>query len=165
MRIAIFGLIGPLCLLAGEGVAQETWDYDVDAVDGPTAQVTEDEYTLGGFCAGETLYFFADFPREGLPKSDASTVRFKFAKDTPPDDSIFDVSVITREWQLIDGRAAVWFQGQVAVDWLEDMRTARNNVFIAVETAEETPRAVFARQFSVRGSTAAINALMAECTG
>lgn len=165
MRTALFGLAVPLCLLATAGIAQDAWEYDAAGVDGPTALVIEDGYVLGGFCVEETLYFFTDFPRDDVPKSDLGTVRLKFTSDVPPDTDTFDVSVITREWQLFGDKATVWFRGQVADDWLEDTRTARTNVYIAVETDEETPRFIFERWFPVRGSTAAIDALTAECRG
>lgn len=163
MRSLVFGLAAALCFSASSGFAQESWQYDPDGIDGPTAAITEGEYVLGGFCDDGDLYFFADFPRQGMPKDEDASIRFKFRKDTPADTNTFNVSVITRGWDRVDNRASVWFPGLVADQWIDEMASAVRDVFIAAETDEETPRLIFERSFSVRGSTAAIRSLKSAC--
>lgn len=163
MRISLLGFTASFCLMASSGFAQSAWHYDRNGVDGPTASVSDGAYKLGGLCMDDTRRFFADFPRDIMPKSDEAKVRVKFATDVSETQESFSVFAVTTEWEWVDGYAAVWFYGTVADDWIERMASAQINVFIALETSEATPDLIFQKWFPARGSTAALRALVAEC--
>lgn len=146
------------------GMAQ-TWQYDAQAEPEPRAWIENGAHEVGAFCRNSTLYFYALFPRDGLPKGEAGErVHFKFAVDVPSTGS-FNVSYVTRGWDREGERAKVWFRGQVADDWVADMAAAQRDVFIEVDTTSDYPESIVEVLFSARGSTASLRGLLAECTG
>lgn len=164
MRITVREFVISLSMLAAtSAAAQESWEYDRDAIDGPTAFVTAGEYALGAICIDDTPNFFIDFPREGLPKSDDANVRIKFATDVPQTQASFSVSAIILDWEMVGDKASIWFYGGVANDWIEEMASARTSAFIAIETRDEPARLIFEQWFSLRGSTATLRDFASDC--
>lgn len=162
MRAVLLGATVSFCLLASQANAQSVWQYDRAGIDGPTASVSVDGYTIGGMCLDDTLFFFADFPRQVMPKSNEARVDVKFATDVP-ESGTFSVSVVTNGWRTVDDFGSIWFYGSVAREWIERMSAARTNVFLSLDPAGEPPELILERWFPARGSTAALRALVAEC--
>ena len=163
MRVVLLGFTASFCLMASPGFAQSAWQYDRNGIDGPTASVSDGAYKLGGLCMDDTRYFFADFPRDIMPKMEEAEVRIKFTTDVSETQESFSVLFVTNEWEVVDDYASVWFYGTAADDWIEKMAAAQTNVFIALETSEASPDLIFQKWFSARGSTAALRALAAAC--
>lgn len=159
----ILSLAVAALVFSAQPVLAQTWQYDANAQPEPKAWIADGDYEVGAFCRNDMTYFYAIFPRDGLPKGETGErVHFKFRVDVPSTET-FDVRFVTRGWDREGERAKVWFRGQAADDWVDAMTTAQRDILIQVDTTAAYPELVAEHIFSARGSTASLRALLGDC--